>query len=444
MRRILATSLAVLLASAAQARDPAALSAAALHDDLAFDITEGLTTEIGERKAGSDAEARARQWAVARLKSLGFANVHIEPFDIPYWVRGQETGAIVSPFPQRLVLTALWNSSPTPPGGLTAEVVAFDSLDALKAAPAKAVAGKIVFVDHRMTAAEGGEGYGYYGGIRRSAPGIASSKGAAAIVIRSLGTDEHRNPHAGTQDLAGNPPIPAAALSVPDAQQLARVLKRGKPVVLRLDITAHAAGTAPSGNVIAEIPGRDPKAGVIVIGGHLDSWDLGTGAIDDASGVAITTAAAKRIMDSGRPLHTIRLIWFGSEEIGLFGGKAYWAKYSAEKHALTAESDLGADKIFRFDSRLGAGNAAVVARVAAALQPLGIPTGLTDKAGGSDIEPLIDAGVPVIELQQDATRYFDYHHTPDDTLDKVDLGQLRQNVAAWTAMLAVVADAPEL
>ena len=445
MIRNLAPMLALMIAGAAQARDVAALRDAALKDDIAWDITEGLTTEIGQRKAGSDAEARARDWAVRKLKGLGFANVRVETFDIPYWERGLETAEIVAPFPQKLVLTALGNSGATAAGGLTAEVVGFDSLDALKAAPDAAVKGRIVFVSHAMVPTQDGAGYGYYGGVRRQGPSIASRKGAAAIIIRSIGTDYHRTPHTGVQAWDdGVTPIPAAALAIPDAEQLQRVLKRGRPVTIKLLLTPRFAGTRQSGNVIAEVPGRDARAKPVVVGGHLDSWDLGTGAIDDASGVAITTAAAKRVMDSGRPLRTIRVVWFGSEEIGLFGGKAYAAKYGAASHALVAESDLGADRVWRFDSKLGDARRPTVERIAALLSPLGIVKGRTDSASGSDIEPLIEAGAPVIELQQDATRYFDLHHTPDDTLDKIDLGALRQNVAAWTTMLAVAADEPDL
>ena len=393
--------------------------------------------------AGTEAEARAREWAVRKLRDLGFSNVRIEPFDMAVWVRGEERAEVLSPFPQKLAVTALGNSAATAARGLDAEVVAFDSLAALEAANPASVRGKIVFVSHGMVPTQDGSGYGYFGTLRRQGPSIASRKGAAAIVIRSIGTDHHRNPHAGGQTWAqGVKPIPAGALSIPDSEQLQRILKRGQPVRMRLTLTPRNIGTRQSGNVIAEIPGRDPSAGVVLVGGHLDSWDLGTGAIDDASGVAITTAAAKRIMEAGRPLRTIRVVWFGAEEVGLFGGRAYMERHAGEKHAVIAESDLGADRIWRFDSKLNPSAAQVVDRIAAALAPLGIVKGPTTEASGSDIGPFSATGVPTIELQQDATRYFDLHHTPDDTLDKVDLEQLRQNVAAWTAMLAIASDTP--
>jgi hypothetical protein len=408
-------------------------------DHYAWDITEGLTTEVGQRLAGTDAEARARDWAVHKLTSMGFANVRVEPFDLPVWTRGAESATILAPFPQKMVVTALGNSASTGPAGVTGEIVAFDSVDALRAAPEAAVKGKIVFVDHRMMANQDGSGYGQFGAPRRQGPTVASQKGALAIVVRSIGTDHHRNPHAGVMTFNdGASPIPAGALSVPDAEQMARILKRGKPVTLHLVLVSQNIGTRQSGNVNAEVPGRDPSLPPILVGGHLDSWDLGTGAIDDASGVAIATAAAKRIMDAGRPLRTIRIVWFGAEEVGLFGGLDYQRKHGSEPHYAIAESDFGADRIWKVDSRLGKEREAEAKALQLALAPLGIVPGSLERADGSDIEPLLNAGLPGVGLSQDGTHYFDIHHTPDDTLDKVDPEQLRQNVAAWTTMLAIL------
>jgi hypothetical protein len=416
-----------------------ALRDAALHDDIAWGIAEGLTTEIGPRLAGTAQEARARDWAVAKLKALGFANVRVEPFTINGWTRGAESAQIIAPYPQPLAITALGNSASTGPEGVTGQVVGFETLSELQAAPESAVRGKIVFVSHAMPRTQDGSGYGFFGGPRRQGPSIASAKGALAIVIRSIGTDYHRNPHAGVQTFApGVKPIPAGALSLPDAEQLQRVLKRGRPVSMHLTLVSQS-GPAPSGNVIAEVPGRDPSLPPVLVGGHLDSWDLGTGAIDDAAGLAITTAAAKRIMDSGRPLRTIRIVWFGSEELGLFGGQDYQKKHGAEPHYAAAESDFGAGRIWKVNSKLGKAREAEARMLQAALAPLGIVPGSLDDADGSDIEPLLNAGVPGIGLSQDGTYYFDVHHTPDDTLDKIDPEALRQNVAAWTAMLGVLA-----
>ena len=444
-----AAALPFLVLASASAAQPAGSQAerlrdAALKDEVAWDIVEGLTTEIGPRLAGTEAEARAREWAVRRLKALGFANVHVETYDMPVWVRGEERAEIVAPFPQKLAVTALGNSGATPPGGISAQVVGFDSLAELEAAPDSAVRGKIVFVSHKMTATQDGTQYGYYGGVRRTAPSVASRKGAAGIVIRSIGTDYHRNPHTGVQTWgAGASPIPAAALSVPDAEQLQRVLKRGKPVTLRLLLTPRNLGIRQSGNVVAEVRGSDPDAGIVLVGGHLDSWDLGTGAIDNAAGVAITAAAAKRIMAAGRPRRTIRVVWFGAEEVGVKGGGAYRAAHQDEKIVFVSESDFGADRVWRMDPGFAEANGALADRIAAALYPLGIARSTAAATGGADLGAWVTAGIAAVDLQQDGTRYFDYHHTPDDTLDKVDPKQLRQNVAAWTAMLALVANAPE-
>ena len=439
-----ATLLAAASPLAAQVIPPAdriaALRDAANEGDrYAWEITEGLTTEVGPRLAGTDAEARARDWSVRKLRAMGFANVRVEPFDMPAWVRGQERAEILAPFPQPMAVTALGNSGSTGPSGVTGEIVAFDNVDALRAAPDEAVRGKIVFVDHRMTPTQDGSSYGSSIAPRSQGPTVASKKGAAAIVIRSIGTDRHRNPHTGVMSFSeGATPIPAGALSIPDAEQLARILKRGQPVRMKLVLESRNLGARQSGNVIAEVPGRDRSLPPVLVSGHLDSWDLGTGAVDDGAGVAIAAASAKRIMDAGRPLRTIRIVWFGAEEVGLFGGLDYRAKHGKEPHYALIESDFGADRIWKVDSKLGDARKAEAEAIGQVLAPLGIATGSFTEADGSDIGPMLADGLPGVGLSQDGTRYFDLHHTPDDTLNKIDPAQLRQNVAAWTAVLAIL------
>jgi carboxypeptidase Q len=442
MIRIVAPALALLLTTASFAAPPNVADLRDARDETAWEILDGITTEVGQRLAGTPAEARGRDWAVAKLKALGFANVHVEPFTMPIWQRGEESAEIVSPFPQKLVVAALGNSGATPAGGVTGEIASFDGLDALAKAPDAAIKGKIVFVNHHMTAQQDGGSYGEAGAIRRMGPSIAAKKGALAIVIRSIGTDHHRLAHTGVQNWAESAqPIPAAALSVPDAEQLARVLERRKPVMLHLTLGAHMAGTGTSGNVVAEVPGRDPKAGIVLVGGHLDSWDLGTGAIDDASGLAIVTAAAKRIMITGKPRRTIRIVWFGAEEPGGFGGDAYAKAHVGERHVLVGESDSGADRVWRLELTAADTKGPLADRLTLALAPLGITRGHDAAHGGTDVAPIAKAtGAPVIDLSQDATRYFDIHHTADDTIDKVDPEQMQQNVAAWTAVLAIAAE----
>ncbi len=424
--------------------DPATLRDAALKDDVAWDITEGITTEIGPRLAGSDAEARARAWAVKKLTALGFSNVKAEPFPLKTWVRGEEKMEVLSPFPQPLHLTALGNSGATSAKGLEAEIVYFPDLAALEAAPDGSLKGKIAFVSHAMTRTQDGSQYGPYGGVRRRGPATAAKKGAAAIVIRSIGTDYHRNPHAGgTSFPEGTAAIPAAALSLPDSEQLERILKRGQPVRVKLTLTPKQVGIRESGNVVADVPGSDPSAGVVVVACHLDSWDLGTGAFDDAAGCGIVAAAAKRIMDAGQPRRTIRVLWAGSEEVGGPSGEAYLKAHGLDRHVFAGESDFGADRVWQVQLKLPGGAKGVGERVATTLAPLGISRTQDGPVGGADIAMLARKGVSGVNLNQDGTRYFDLHHTPDDTLDKIDPSQLRQNVAAWTAVLAVVANAPE-
>jgi hypothetical protein len=422
----------------------ATLRDAALKDELAYDIVEGLTTEVGQRLAATEAEARARTWGVAKLKALGFKNVHVETYQMPVWLRGEESAEVLAPFPQKLKLVALGNSGATPAAGLTAPVAIFRSYGDLANAPAAAVRGKIVYVGNAMVPTQDGSSYGAYGPARFVGPALAARLGAAAIIIKSIGTDHHRNPHTGVTNFPdGVTPIPAAALSVSDADLLERIADRNQTITLKLVLTPRFAGTGTSGNVIAEVPGSDPKAGIVLVGGHLDSWDLGTGAIDDASGIAITTAAAKRLLDGPRPKRTIRVVWFGAEEPGGYGGKDYARVHGSERHATAGESDFGADRIWRYEVNLPDSAKPIADRLQTALAPLGISRGTAVGGDGTDVGPTLALGVAAIDLNQDGTRYFETHHTPDDTLERIDPEQLRQNVAAWTTMLAVVANAPE-
>ena len=426
--------------------DPIKLQSKALKDEVAYDLVEALTTEIGPRQAGTEAEARARTWAVKKLNSLGFQNVRNEPFKMPTWIRGEETAEVTSPFPQKMHVTALGNSASTGKNGIEAEVAYFDSLAALSAAPDGSLTGKIAFVTHNMHRAQDGSNYSAFGPIRWFGPSIASQKGAAAYVIKSIGTDYHRNPHTGSTGFAkGVSPIPAGALSIPDADNLERMVERsqksGISVKLKLVLTPQNIGQQESGNVIAEVIGQAPSKPMLLIACHLDSWDLATGAFDDAAGCGIITAAAKNIMDQGQPLRTIRLLWAGAEEVGIWGGKAYRDAHRDEPHAIAMESDFGADKVWRVEFTMPESSKSVQNEIARNLLNLGIGRSSGVAGGGADIGPIItDKNLAIIDLQQDGTRYFDLHHTPDDTLDKIDPEQLRQNVAAWTTVLSIIAN----
>jgi hypothetical protein len=423
--------------SVAELRDLALKS-----DDIAYDIVEGLTTEIGQRQAGTAAEARARIWSVNTLKALGFENVRVEEYQMPTWVRGEETAEITAPFPQKLAVAALGNSGSTGAAGLDAEIVYFPTIDDLRAAPDGSLKGKIAFVSHNMKATQDGSSYGAFGPARFVGPNIAAKKGAAAIVIRSIGTDYHRNPHTGNTNFEPSvTPIPAGALSIPDAENLERMIARGKHVRMKLKLTPQNIGMQTSGNVLAEVTGSNPQLPIIVIACHLDSWDLGTGAIDDAAGCGIIGAATKHLKSMGQPKRTVRLLWAGAEEVGIWGGRDYGAKHADEPHALAMESDFGAGKVWAIDFRLPESANALRAQIVSALAPLGVVPRRELAGGGADIGAIIDAQkLGIVDLQQDGTKYFDLHHTPDDTLDKIDKSELRQNVAAWVATLAYLAN----
>ena len=429
------------LDAAAQLRD------AALAGNPAWALLSNLTDTVGQRLAGTEAEVRGRAWAKAQMQRLGLVNIREEAFPMTMWERGQASAAIVGSNHQ-LTLAALGTSGATPAGGITAPVTCFSTLAAFRAATDAQVKGRIVFIDHRMGVTQDGSSYGVNGAVRRAAPAIGAQKGAAAVLIRSLGTDYHRNPHTGgTVFPAGVAPIPALALALPDAELLARRCAAG-PVTMRL-VSTPTSRPGQSANVTGEITGTVPQE-VVVLGGHLDSWDLGQGVFDDGAGVAISLAAAATIKShvdrtGQRPRRTIRVVLWGAEEFGLIGGRAYAAAHKDEGILLAGESDAGADRIFKLDSKVADAGLPLFGEIAAVLAPLGIdaaPTnpGSSNRAGGGpDVGPLAAVGVGIIDLGQDMTRYFDIHHTPDDTLDKVDRAQLDQNVAAWSAAIWLAA-----
>jgi Zn-dependent M28 family amino/carboxypeptidase len=425
--------------------EAAGLRDRALEANVSYEIVESLTTEVGPRLAGTEAEARARDWSVATLKELGFEDVRVESFEMPTWVRGEETARIVSPYPQPLRITALGNSGSTGPEGMTAQIVYFETLDALERLDEGALAGKVAFVDHAMGKTQDGASYSYFGRVRFEGPRIAAERGASAILIRSVGTHSHRFPHTGGTNFGETDAIPAAAVSPPDADQVRRIVERREPLRVALTVTPEQIGPRESGNVIADLVGRTRPEEIVITGGHLDSWDLGTGAVDDGAGIAITTAAVKLILDSGlRPERTIRLMHWGAEEVGLLGARAYAEAHGDEidDHVTGSESDFGAERIYALATGTLSEQGEQLAReIAAILAPLGIaldPGGAS--SGGPDLSPLNDAGMPVMRLAQDGRDYFDLHHTPDDTLDKIDPEAMTQNVAAYAAFLWVLAN----
>jgi len=381
------------------------------------------------------------QWAVAKFKQLGFDKVWTEPVSFPKWERRSEQADVLGAHAQRLVLTALGGS----PGGTVAgDVVRFPDLAALQAVAAGSLAGKIAFVDYRMQKFRDGHDYGVAGGIRHKGPSAAVRAGAIGFLMRSAGTDSHRIAHTGITEFdAGLTPIPSAALSIPDADQLARLLALG-PTQVRVALDCGYSSEATSANVIGEVTGSQRPNEVVLIGGHLDSWDPGTGAIDDGAGVAITMAAAKLIAQLPKhPARTIRVVAFANEEGGLYGGKAYAEKRAAEvtRHAIAAESDFGAGRIYGFDAHVADGAKAAVQQIATVLAPLGIEYLPGKGDPESDIGPSTERGVVWAWLGHDGTDYFDLHHTADDTLDKIDPKALAQNVAAYAVFTYLAAQA---
>lgn len=421
---------------AAQLRDKA------LKDDWGYRFVETLTTTVGQRLAATEAEARAAAWAEDQFKKLGFTNVHRESIPMTAWLRGREEASVIAPAPQRLVVTALGGSVATPPQGIDAEIVLFRLYSQLLAAPPGSLAGKIAVVTERMPRVMDGSSYGALNPIRRLGPSEAAKRGAVAYLHRSLGTDNHRLAHTGATNYEdGAPKIPAAALANPDADQLERLAARGK-VRVHLLLTPTSQENAQSWTVSGEVKGSERPDEIVLIGAHLDSWDLGTGAIDDGAGDGIVVGAARLIAQlKPHPKRTIRVVLFGAEEMN-YAGPAYAKEHQGELNqiALAGESDFGARKIYTFLAPPGAAATPFIRTLADTLTPLGIFLGRAPaRFLGDDIAPMHAAGVPVIDFRQNGIDYFDIHHTADDTFDKIDEPELNQNIAAWAAMTYLAA-----
>ena len=423
-----------------------ALSVKALGDGWTYKFLEGLTTEVGPRLPGTDNMTHAIKWSQEKLKAAGFDKVYAEPFAMSAWLRGAESAHVISPRMQPLAITALGNSVATPAEGIDAEIALFRSYAELLAAPEGSLRGKIAVVTERMVRMQDGGGYGAAVVIRAVGAVEAGKRGAIAFLIRSIGTDTHRVPHTGAMSSerynAAKVRIPAAAMSNPDADLLERMAERG-PVKLHLLLTPTMVEKSQSANVVAEIRGREKPDEIVLIGGHLDSWDLGTGAIDDGAGVAIAAGAGRLIAALPRhPKRTIRVILFGAEERG-FSGDAYARAHEKEapRMRIMAESDFGARKIMALQVPGGVIESDFTKGLMSAFGPLGIMLSREPaRFGGSDFEGLEKIGVPVVSMRQNGLDYFDIHHTPDDTFDKIDSAELAQNVAAYAAFAYLAAE----
>lgn len=431
-------------AETAIAQTASKLRDAALDSPIAWDLLESLTVEVGQRFAGTPGDRAAVAWAEAKMRELGLENVRTEPVTVPRWVRGEARGGIVAPYPQEAMLIALGGSVGTPETGIEAEVVEVAGLEALEELPDEAVAGKIIFFNKQMERRRDGSSYGETVGVRGHGPSAAAKKGAVAVVIRSVGTGSHRFPHTGALRYADDVPrIPAAALAVPDANILEAQIRRGRPVRFHLFLGSHYLEDTESANVIGEVVGRERPDEIVLISGHLDSWDVGTGAIDDGAGCAISLAAAKLISGLDEPpRRTVRVVLFANEEFGLSGARAYSEahKEALAKHQLAIESDFGAGRVWRFAASVRPDAMAAAESLAELLEPLEIAFDGSRARGGADLRFLHPARVPVADLTQDGTNYFDYHHTEDDTLNKVDAEALAQNLAAHVTVAYFAAE----
>ena len=429
----------------------ASLRDQAFEDDSAYEILRSLTTEVGSRHPGTPGEKAGIQWGVNKLKALGFDKIYTEDVKMNGWVRGIETAEVLVPSYQKMIITALGRSKSTPEGGLEADIAHFETYADLEKAKDGSLQGKIAFISNRMERFKDGAGYGPANIARSKGHELAAQKGASAILIRSIGTDDHRNPHTGATSVAmGYTQVPAVALSNPDADQLVRLMGYGHTPKMRLNVQTKDLGDIVTKNVIGEITGSEFPDEVVVIGGHLDSWDLGTGAVDDGAGVAIAMATAAFIKNNTdvNPRRTIRVILWGAEELGLIGARAYAKAREADgtidKHMIGSESDFGAGPVYglRSSKNVSAKAIHVVDTMAGIMGELGVSRRSGDTSGGPDMMPLSALGVPALGLMQDGTDYFDLHHTPDDTFDKVNPDHMRQNLAAWTVFTYIAAQWP--
>jgi carboxypeptidase Q len=441
-------------------RDPEAASrdcatrllGAALASDHAWLRLSELCDGIGHRLSGSKGLEKAVRWAEESMREDGLDRVWLQPVRVPHWVRGDESAIMVEPGPQTLSMLGLGRSVGTPRGGITADVVVAGSFRELAAMPDAAVRGKIVLWDVPFTS------YGKTVRYRGAGARRAAERGAVATLVRSVGPVSLRTPHTGAMAayVDSFPKIAAAAISIEDATMIRRLVERGQRVRVKLQMEARTLPDALSHNVIGEIRGREHPDEIVLVGGHLDSWDVGQGAHDDGGGCVISMEVLRLVRALGlRPRRTLRVVLWTNEENGLRGAEVYADSLGASvgSHVAAIESDGGVEAPIGFGVRVNRTglDSVDVARTEVAVErmrPLGklldgIGAGaVTDQGGGADIGPLMEKGVPGIAHRTVGTHYFDWHHTPSDMMDKVDPVELRKNVAAMAVMAWMLADMP--
>src|SRR5881398_940699 len=429
------------------------LQQAALTSDYAYRQVAHLSNNIGSRLTGSAQADKAVEYVASELKAIG-CEVQLERVRVPHWVRGEETAALVQ-FPgqaantaQKIVLCALGDSVPTPADGIEAEVIAVRNFDELKSLPREKVAGKIVLFNYpfdKQMAAEGrgGEAYGEAVLYRADGPSAVARQGAVACLIRSVGGADYRLPHTGQTDYANDAPkIPAGAVTAEDADLIADLVRQG-PVRMKLVLTPQTLPDVESANVIGDIKGSEHPEQVIVVSGHLDSWDLGTGAIDDGAGVAVSMEVANLIQKLHlKPKRTIRVIVWMNEENGSRGSKQYAKDHEKDwpNHFAAMETDGGAGHPIGINIKGKPEVKAMLKPVAAILQESGAGMLSLAEHAGADIEPMEKAGVPAFSPIQDSRFYFNYHHTAADTLDKIVPKELAENSAVVTVFAYALAN----
>jgi carboxypeptidase Q len=423
-------------------REPAGrLIGEAVSDTFAWRRLALMTDLIGPRLSGSSQLEHAVQWTLDEMKRDGLENVHAEPVIVPHWVRGAESAEIVEPARQPIVLLGLGGTIATPAEGLQAEVLIAHDLEELESLGAQAK-GRIVLLNVRFTTYEESVRF------RTAGPSRAARLGAVAMLVRSIAPDGQRTPHTGVLTYASDAPkIPAAAIASEDADRLQRWVDRGTRPVVRIKLDGHHfESDALSANVIGELRGRERPDEIVVVGGHLDSWDVGAGASDDGAG-CIVTWEALRIMKklNMRPRRTVRVVLWTNEENGGRGGQAYRDQHRAElaKHVMMLESDIGVFKLLGFGYTGNSVGRQTVRAIASLLSGIGatevFPTG-----GGADITPSVqEAHIPALSLDSDDSKYFYYHHTAADTVDKIDPIEIARSAAAVAVMAYVVADLPQ-
>ena len=428
--------------------------AAALADEGGWAKLEYLCDRIGHRLSGSEALEKAVTWAAEQMRADGLENVRLQPVKVPHWVRGQESAEMLAPMQKPLAMLALGGSVATPPEGITAPVVAVQSFDELAALGREKVEGRIVLYDVPW------QGYGRTVVYRGRGASEAARLGAVAMLLRSVASYSLNTPHTGAMNYAEDAPkIPAAAITVEDAAWMGRLARAGVEVKVRLKMEAKMLPDADSANVIGEIVGREKPEEVVVIGGHIDSWDVGQGAHDDGAGTVVSMQALALLKKLNlRPRRTIRVVLWTNEENGLRGGAAYrdQVKESGElaKHVAAIEADSGGEPPAGFGLGLPflAGRADAdgvkqpalekLRQIARLLEAIGAGE-IRDGGGGADIGPIMREGVPGLGLRTSGERYFHWHHSPADTLDKVNPEDIQKQVAAMAVMAYVLADMPD-